>query len=270
MAIQRSTPTQASSCMAGDLVRVVDARGSSYPAAVQLGPAVVMIANGMFGRVAIENGEAYLRPDERVPEIMRALGDMRLGPSASVERLSVDRPHELALLGLEYLQKIADVARVRSTDATGQVNASVLKAFLGEAAGSDLRKIVDELAAAGIAVVEKVSKTTTYNRTVVLTSDPEGVRDGVVQHGALSFVSPEVKESDESIQVYDASRTREILLATHSMEAVGGNGDVPANPAPVAETNILRLLGIEGVLSAEDVTLDPDLGDDEPDTPAPR
>lgn len=270
MAIQRSTPTPASSCMAGDLVRIVDARGSSYPAAGQLGPAVVQIANGMFGRVETENGENYLRPDERVPEIMRALGNMKLGHGASVERLSVDSPHELALVGLEYLQKIADVARARATDASGQVNASVLKAFLGEAAGTDLRKIVDELAAAGIAVVEKVSKTTVFNRTVVLTADPEGVRNGTVQHGALSFVSPELKESDETVQIYDASRTREILLATHSMASVGGNGDVPATPAPAAETNILRLLGIDSALSADDVTLDPDMDDEEPDAPAPR
>jgi hypothetical protein len=268
MAIQRTAPTSASNCMAGDLVRIVDARGSSYPQAAQLGPAIVSIAGGMFGRVRLENGEAYLCPDERVPEIMRAIGNMKLGAHAMVERISVDHPHELALVGLEYLQKIADVARARATDGQGQVNASVLKALLGEAAGSDLRKIVDELANAGIAVVEKVSTKTTINRTVVLTTDPEGVRNGTVRQGALTFISPEETVSGNEVTVYDPVRTREILLSTQSMAASSGS-DTAANPAP-ATTNIMQLLGLEGTLSMEDISLDPGLDDDEPDAPAPR
>jgi len=270
MAIQRSAATLASSCMPGDLVRIVDARGASYPSAAQLGPAVVALAGGMFGRVVLEHGETFLRPDARVPEIMRAMGDMKFGAGSTVERLSIDHSHELALIGLEYLQKIADVARKRATDGNGNVNPGLLKAMLGEAAGSDLRKIVDELTEAGIAVVEKVATTTTVKRTVILTSDPESVRQGLVHQGAMTFSSPEVTQAVDAVNVFDASRTREILLSTQPMTAVTGSES--ANPAvtPPATMNIMNLLGLDGALSMEDVGLDIDMDEEDPDAPAPR
>lgn len=258
MTIHRSQPTSAAACMPGDFVRLVSARGASYPQAAQLGPAIVLLADGMFGKIANQNGAVVLVPDERIPALFRELGPMKLSESVTIERISVDHEHEKAIMGLQYLRQISDVARQRATNADGQVQRGVMQALLGEAAGSDLRRIADELTAAGVHVVEKKTVRTFATNTVFLTTDPEAVRVGRLSQDTMQFASSPEDSSQETIEVFDASRTRELLLSTQPVrEVASAPGEITA-AVPTAHANIMNLLGIPGMLSAEDVALDPD------------
>lgn len=249
--------------MAGDFARLTSAYGASYPGTA-IGPAAAMIASGLFGKIVYEGHNVFLMPDERAPQIFRQLGKMHLGDDVSVERLSFDSEHEKAILGLQFLQKIAEVARARATDANGTVNTGVLAALMGEAATTDLRRIVDELAAAGMSVVEKVTTKTFTTRVVVLTTNPEAAREGELVADAITFESPTAETGGTVVEVFDASRTRELLLSPQSMREVAPL--VEGEPAPIqntAELNLMRLLNLDGTLTMDDVGLDlPD--DDEP------
>jgi len=265
MTIHRSQPTSASACMSGDFVRLVSARGASYPQAAQLGPAIVMLADGMFGKISNQNGVNYLVPDERIPALFRELGPMKLSESVTIERISVDHEHEKAIMGLQYLRQISDVARQRATNADGQVQRGVMQALLGEAAGSDLRRIADELTAAGVQVVEKKTVRTFETNTVFLTTDPEAVREGRVSQDTMQFAAQPTEATRETVEVFDASHTRELLLSTQPVREVAAQPSEITPVVPPAHANILSLLGIEGMLSAEDVRLDPGFLDNDAD-----
>lgn len=254
MTIHRSQATEAKACMNGDFVRVVSPYGASYPASGVLGPAVTQIASGIFGKIVVENGEHFLVPDERTPGLMRALGNLRLGQGVTVERISVEHEYEKAILGLQYLQKISDVARARATEENGQVKREVLQALLGPAATTDLQRIVDELEAAGMSFVEKVSTKTIQKRTMVLTANPEAVRNGTTPIDAMTFDSPATETTTNNIEVYDPSRTRELLLSTQPVREVAPQPGEAAQPDG-PELGLMRLLGLDGALSAEDVEL---------------
>lgn len=258
MTIHRSQPTSAAACMQGDFVRLVSARGASYPQAAQLGPAIVLLADGMFGKIATHNGAVVLIPDERIPALFRELGAMKLSESVMIERISVDHEHEKAIMGLQYLRQISDFARQRATNADGQVQRGIMQALLGEAAGSDLRRIADELTAAGVHVVEKKTVRTFETNTVFLTTDPEAVREGRVSQDTMQFASLPAESNSETIEVFDASRTRELLLSTQPVREVASTLGETTAAVPAAHANIMNLLGIPGMLSAEDVALDPD------------
>ena len=273
MTIHRSQPTSAAACMPGDFVRLVSARGACFPQAAQLSAAVVMLADGMFGKIANQNGAIVLQLDERIPALFRELGPMQLSESVTIERISVDQEHEKAIMGLQYLRHVSDVARQRAANADGQVQRGVMQALLGEAAGSDLRRIADELTAAGVHVVEKKTVRTFETNTVFLTTDPNAVREGRLSQDTMQFASLPAESTNDTIEVFDASRTRELLLSTQPVREVApAPGDI--TPAvPPAHTNILNLLGLQG-LTADDVALNPDflVGDDndpEPDDDAP-
>lgn len=271
MTIHRSQPTSASACMPGDFVRIVSARGASYPQAAQLGPAIVMLADGMFGKIANQNGTVMLVPDERIPALFREIGAMKLSESVMIERISVDHEHEKAIMGLQYLRQISDIARQRATSADGQVQRGVMQALLGEAAGSDLRRIADELTAAGVHVIEKKTVRTFETNTVFLTTDPEAVREGRVSQDTMQFASSPAESTNETFEVFDASRTRELLLSTQPVREVAPESGTITPAVPTAHTNILNLLGVPGMLTAADVALDPDFlvgGDNDQDTDA--
>lgn len=259
MTIHRSQPTSASACMPGDFVRIVSARGASYPQAAALGPAIVMIAAGMFGKIASRNGEKVLVPDERIPALLREIGPMTLSDIVTIERISVDQEHEKAIMGLQYLRQIADVARERATGPDGTVQRGVMQALLGETAGSDLRRIVDELSAAGMHVVEKKIVRTFETNTVFLTTDPQAVREGRPSQDAMQFASAPKESTNETIEVFDASRTRELLLATEQVREVAAQPGAVTPDVTPAHTNIMTLLGLGGMLTADDVGLGTDL-----------
>lgn len=264
MTIHRSQPTPATACMPGDFVRLVSAHGASYPQAAQLGPAVVLIAAGMFGKIANQNGTLVLVPDERIPALLREIGPMALSESVRIERVSVDHEHEKAIMGLQYLRQIADVARQRATAADGTVQRGVMQALLGDAAGADLRRIADELTAAGIQVVEKKVVRTQETNTIYLTTDPQAVREGRMTPETMQFASEPKEGNSETIEVFDASRTRELLLSTQPIREVAAQpGEVApvAPPVPPAHANIMSLLGMDGLLTPQDVGLDAGIAD---------
>lgn len=261
MTIHRSQPTSAAACMPGDFVRLVSAHGASYPQAAALGPAIVMIAAGMFGKIASQNGAIVLVPDERIPALFREIGPMTLSEAVSIERISVDHEHEKAIMGLQYLRQISDVARQRATGPDGTVQRGVMQALLGEAAGSDLRRIADELAAAGIQVVEKKVVRTFETNTVYLTTDPEAVRQGRMTQDTMQFASAPKEGGSETIEIFDASRTRELLLSTQPVREVAAQEGEATPAAPAAHTNIMNLLGLDG-LTPQDVGLDAGIADD--------
>lgn len=265
MTIHRSQPTSAAACMPGDFVRVVSARGASYPGAAAFGPAIVMLADGMFGKIANQNGAVMLVPDERIPALFREMGPMKLSESVTIERISVDHEHEKAIMGLQYLRQISDVARQRAANADGQVQRGVMQALLGEAAGSDLRRIADELTAAGVQVVEKKVVRTFETNTVFLTTDPEAVREGRLSQDTMQFASSPAESTNETIEVFDASRTRELLLSTQPVREVAPAPGEITPAVPPAHANILNLLGLQGTLSAQDVALDAGMLDGDPD-----
>lgn len=268
MTIHRSQPTSAAACMPGDFVRVVSARGATFPQVAQLSAAIVLLADGMFGRIANQNGAIVLQLDERIPAMLRQIGPMKLSEAVTIERISVDHEHEKAIMGLQYLRHISDVARQRATDEDGQVQRGVMEALLGEAAVSDLRRIADELTAAGVHVVEKKLVRTFETNTIFLTTDPDAVREGRVSQDTMQFTSPSVESTNETVEVFDASRTRELLLSTKPVREVAQAPGEIAPAVPPAHANILNLLGIQGMLTTDDVALDPDFlvgGDNDPD-----
>lgn len=267
MTIHRSQPSSASTCMPGDFVRIVSARGASYPQAAQLGPAIVQIANGMFGKIASENGVLVLVPDERIPTILSAIGPMTLSEHVTIERITVDQEHEKAIMGLQYLRQIADFARAKAISADGTVRPGVMQALLGDAAGADLRRIADELSAAGVHVVEKKLVRTFETTTVFLTSDPDGVREGRISQDTMQFASTPKEATTETVEVFDASRTRELLLASAPVREVAMQPGEITPVVPPAHTNIMNLLGLPGTLSADDIGLGTDflVGDEDPD-----
>lgn len=265
MTIHRSQPVSASHSMPGDFVRLVSARGASYPQAAALGPAIVLLADGMFGKIDRQDGRTVLVPDARIPALFREVGPMTLSESVVIERVSVDHEHEKAIMGLQYLRQVSDVARQRATGPDGTVQRGVMQAMLGEAAGSDLRRIADELQAAGIQVVEKKVVRTTEENVVFLTRDPEAVRAGRIPQDTMQFESEPKASTSETIEVFDASRTRELLLATQPVREVQPQMGEPvpaAEPIPAAHANIMNLLGIEGMLTPQDVGLDPGITDE--------
>jgi hypothetical protein len=267
MTIHRSHPTSAVASMPGDFVRLVASHGVSFPRAAQLGPAVAMLAEGMFGKIANQDGATVLVLDERIPALFRELGPMKLSESATIERISVDHEHEKAIMGLQYLRHISDVARQRAAGPDGQVQRGLMQALLGEAAGSDLRRIADELTAAGVQVVEKKVVRTVETNTVFLTTDPEAVREGRTSRDTMQFASSPAESTNETVEVFDASRTRELLLSTQPVREVAPAPGEITPAVPSAHTNILNLLGIQGMLTTDDVRLDPDflVGDNDQD-----
>lgn len=265
MTIHRSQPVSASLSMPGDFVRLVSARGASYPQAAALGPAIVLLADGMFVKIDRQDGRTVLVPDARIPALFREVGPMTLSESVVIERVSVDHEHEKAIMGLQYLRQVSDVARQRATGPDGTVQRGVMQAMLGEAAGSDLRRIADELQAAGIQVVEKKVVRTAEENVVFLTRDPEAVRAGRIPQDTMQFESEPKASTSETIEVFDASRTRELLLATQPVREVQPQMGEPvpaAEPIPAAHANIMNLLGIEGMLTPQDVGLDPGITDE--------
>lgn len=262
MTIHRSQPTSAAAAMPGDFVRIINPHGASYPQ-VGLGPAVVKIAAGIFGKIDRQGGAVVLVPDERVPALIREIGPMTLSESVTMERISVDQEHEKAIMGLQYLRQIADIARQRAAGPDGTVNRGVLQALLGEAANSDLRKIVDELSVAGVQVVEQKITRTYETSTVFLTTDPQAVRDGRPALDAMKFTSPTKDSTNETFDVFDASRTRELLLSVQPMREVNAQPGEPTLVQPTASTNLINLLGLGGTLSADDVGLGTDFGQDD-------
>lgn len=265
MTIHRSQPVSASHSMPGDFVRLVSARGASYPQAAALGPAIVLLADGMFGKIDRQDGRTVLVPDARIPALFREIGPMTLSESVVIERVSVDHEHEKAIMGLQFLRQVSDVARQRATGPDGTVQRGVMQAMLGDAAGSDLRRIADELQAAGIQVVEKKVVRTTEENVVFLTRDPEAVRSGRIPQDTMQFESEPKASNSVTFEVYDALRTRELLLATHPVREVQpqmGEPVAAAEPIPAAHANIMNLLGIEGMLTPQDVGLDPGITDD--------
>ncbi|MGX9221793.1 hypothetical protein ACWV27_25850 (plasmid) [Massilia varians] len=276
MTIHRSQPVSASHSMPGDFVRLVSARGASYPQAAALGPAIVLLADGMFGKIDRQDGRTVLVPDARIPALLREIGPMTLSESVVIERVSVEHEHEKAIMGLQYLRQVSDVARQRATGADGTVQRGVMQAMLGDAAGSDLRRIADELQAAGIQVVEKKVVRTIEDNVVFLTRDPEAVRAGRIPQDTMQFESEPKVSNSVTIEVYDASRTRELLLATQPIREVQpqtGEQVPAAEPIPAAHANIMNLLGIDGMLTPQDVGLDPgitdELGDPDEDQDQP-
>lgn len=265
MTIHRSQASSASTCMPGDFVRVVSAQGGSYPQAAALGPAIVQIANGMFGKIASQNGALVLVPDERIPASLRQIGPMTLSEHVRIERISVDQEHEKAIMGLQYLRQLADIARAKAVGADGTVQRGVMEALLGDSAGADLRRIADELSAAGVHVVEKKMVRTFETTTVFLTSDPEGVREGRISQDTMQFASTPKEAKTETVEIFDASRTRELLLATEPVREVAAQPGEITPVVPQAHTNIMNLLGLPGTLSADDIGLGTDflVGDDD-------
>lgn len=265
MTIHRSQAVSAATCMSGDFVRIVSAVGASYPQAAQLGPAIVLIANGMFGKIANQGGDLVLVPDERIPALLREIGAMKLSSAVQIERISVDQEHEKAIMGLQYLRQIADVARERATAADGTVQRGVMQALMGEAAGADLRRIVDELSAAGMHVVEKKVVRTYETNTIFLTTNPDAIREGRPSAEAMTFTTPTQEATVETFEVFDASRTRELLLSTQPVREVTAQDGELTPPLPAAQTNLMTLLGLSGVVSAEDIGLGDDLRLDDTD-----
>lgn len=275
MTIHRSHPTSAAATMQGDFVRITTTHGVSVPSAPALSAGVAMISRGMIGTIAQEAGEHYLVPDARSPELIRQLGKLLLSPASQVERISVDHEHEKAILSIQYLMQIADVARQRAASAGGdaEVARGTMAALLGSAVTTDLDRVVTELAAAGIQVVEKIAVEKTKTRTLILTGDPEAVRNGEIPAEAMTFAAPSATSSDVTFDVHDASRTREILLAPQAMREVAATPQAMVAPeVPATAAAFLNGIGMGGTivgfngntLTADDVGLGEDV-DDEPD-----
>jgi hypothetical protein len=253
--------------MPGDFVRLVSARGASYPHAPAFGPAVLVLADGMFGTIDRQDGRTVLVPDARIPALLREMGAITLSDSVVIERVSVEHEHEKAIMSLQYLRHLSDVARQRATGPDGNVQRGMMQAMLGDAAGSHLRTIADELSAAGFHVVEKKVVRTTEENVVFLTADPEGVRAGRIPQDTMQFQLQPKNSNAETFEVYDVSRTRELLLATEPVHEVQPQMGEPAPAVPPAHASILNLLGMEGMLTPQDVGLDPGITDelDDPD-----
>lgn len=279
MTIHRSQPTSAAASMPGDFVVLASATGARY-ALAQLAPAVHMFGPGLFGKIARQGDDIVLVPDDRLPDLVRSLGPVILSNVALIERVSVDREHEKAILGLQYLRRLSDAARERARGQDGVVQGQLLAQLMGEGANSDLRRIADELTAAGIQVVEKKQVTTVETTTIFLTADPEAVREGRQVADTMKFATAPKESKAETVEIFDAFRTRELLLSTQPVQEVADLPQAvqPAAPAlQPAETNIMNLLGLHGLLpggtlTADDIGLGEDFPPDEdhPEGPGMR
>jgi hypothetical protein len=116
-------------------------------------------------------------------------------------------------------------------------------------------------------VVEKKLVRTFETTTVFLTSDPDGVREGRISQDTMQFASTPKEAKTETVEIFDASRTRELLLATEPVREVASQPGEIMPAVPPAHTNIMNLLGLQGMLSADDIGLGTDflVGDDDPE-----
>lgn len=274
MTIHRSQPTSAAAVMPGDFVRLLSPRGASYPFGPQIAAAAALISSGMFGTIARQGDQTVLVPDQRIPDTIRELGPLTLSEGATIERVSVDHEHEKAIMAFQYLRQISDVVRERATQPDGTVQRGFMAALMGPAAGADLRRIADELTAAGIQVVEKKVVRTVESTTVFLTADPQAVREGRQAADTMTFATPAQDATSETFEVFDASRTRELLLSAQPVREVAEQPGEIAPVLPAAHTNIMRTLGLEGLtgLTADDIGLGHDFPpeEDEPEGPGMR
>ena len=274
MTIHRSQPTSAAASMPGDFIVLVGSTGAHY-ALAQLAPAVHMFGPGMFGKIARQGDNTVLVPDDRLPDLVRSLGPVILTNAASIERVSVDREHEKAILGLQYLRRLSDAARERARDHDGVVQGQLLAQLMGEGANSDLRRIADELTNAGIQVVEKKLVRTVETTTIFLTADPEAVREGRPVADTMTFATAPKESTAETFEIFDAFRTRELLLSTQPVREVADQPVQVAAPAlQPAHTNIMSLLNLNGLLpggtlTADDIGLGHDFPPDEEEPEGP-
>lgn len=279
MTISRSNPTSVSTCMEGDYVVIIGSSGLSYPMNPQFTGAAAHFGNKLMGKIKIQPDGTYVEPDPRAPALVRSLGPIKLQQHVQVQRTTVTQEHEKAILALQYLHQLSDVCRDKARDANGNFDLRAMKMLLGTAITDDLKVIADELTVAGVSIVEKVTTETITHRTVILTSDPAGVSEGAIHRDALTFASEPIKHVATSVAVHDVMRTSELLTAEHPAAQVTTQGDAATAAVPglqEPEFNLLRMLGVQGDLSAadigvgareDDVALVGDLPDD--DDPVP-
>jgi hypothetical protein len=260
MTITRAPATSASHSMQGDLVRIAAGAGASFNG---LPGAASVFVTGAFGTIGPigPDGSRVLNMHELMPAEIAVVQTINLAPGTLVERISVDNPNELAILGLQYLNGLKDFIRNRM-NATDGVMRNILMVNLQ----SDANRIAAKLSESGISVVEKIDIKTITTKSVFLTSNPQAIQDGEMPANVIRFDFEAQSGVSSEMNVHPASRAMEVLFSPTRVSqgvaapvaAVPAMGEVeltpfmrhmlgmPMNPAAEPTLSVNDLIGPDG------------------------
>lgn len=212
----KSSLSQPVNLREGALVRIP---AHSYGASFALPTIPRVLAEGAFGYLTgkMVNGAAQytIKQHDLMPPDFKGLGNIKVTNGMTLEAIEVDDPNEAGILGLDYLTRLGQIIRERTSGGMNQ--GDDMSALIEGQLEATMSKILPALEACGMHVVEQSHVVTKTTKRVHLVIDAEAAKqrivDGLEPEGGKVYELGKVRDESDTIEIKPITALTSALYA---------------------------------------------------------